>query len=70
MSRTPREGRRLREIRIPRWNEEEGRERRKRFYRKNGRESRMSQVGSRSNVTEENVRVRDGSGGLVARPRL
>ena len=66
----PREGRRPGEVKIPRWSEEEGRERRERFDRKNGRASRTSQVGSRSNVTEENVRIRDGSGGLVARPRL
>ena len=68
-----REGRRQREVRIPRWSEEEGRERRdrrERFDRKNGRESRMSQAGSSSDVTEENVRIREGSRGLFARPRL
>ena len=35
------------------WSEEEGRERSDRFDRQNGRESRKSQVGSRSNVAEE-----------------
>ena len=34
-------------VRISRWSEEEGRERRERFVRKNSRESKRSQLGSR-----------------------
>ena len=67
LSENKKEGRRLVKARMSRWSEEEGRERRERLDRKNSRESKKSQVGSR---TEESIRVRDGSGGLIARPRL
>ena len=33
-------------------------------------ENKKSKVGSKNTLTEESIRVRDGSGGLVARPRL
>ena len=42
-----REGRRREKAKTSRWSEEEGRERRETFDRKNSRESRTSQVGSR-----------------------
>jgi hypothetical protein len=50
-------------------NEEAGR-REERVDRKDDRDSQKAQVGARSTETEESVRVRDGSGGLVARPGL
>ena len=45
--RASREGRKRVKARISRWSEEGGRERRERFDRKNSRESKKSQVGSR-----------------------
>ena len=51
-------------------NERAGRERRERFDGKDDRENQKSQVGFRSTLTEESVKVQDRSGGLVARPRF
>ena len=61
------------ETRISSWGEEEGRERGERF--ENDRETEIAKVGCHkkgreSTVAEQGIGVRNGSGGLAARPIL